>query len=178
MSPRNIGRTCFRCPFMTQSGQARPTSQAPRRIARCRALSARLLHDEAQSAPQREDGAAAGLRRPASAAAASTVQGALALIAAARHWLTTMTGMPRRRDVAQGRRAWRIVRDDGDQGRARGARRSATRSRAGAEFGAWHQSGHRGADRLHRRRVPASADGHVDAEAVGARSVPMSRRSC
>ena len=33
------------------------------------ALPARLLHDEAQSAPQREDGAAAGLRRHPSAAA-------------------------------------------------------------------------------------------------------------
>ena len=34
-----------------------------------RRLSARLVHHEAQSAPQREDGAAAGLRRPPSAAA-------------------------------------------------------------------------------------------------------------
>ena len=37
---------------------------------RRRHLSARLVHDEAQSAPQREDGAAAGLRRHPPAAAA------------------------------------------------------------------------------------------------------------
>ena len=48
---------------------------------RQRPLSARLLHDEAQSAPQRKDGAAAGLRRhPPAAAASRPCQGALELI--------------------------------------------------------------------------------------------------
>ena len=59
------------------AGSLRAGSRAPlcaavaaNYVDRCGPLSARLLHDEAQSAPEREDGAAAGLRRPASAAAA------------------------------------------------------------------------------------------------------------
>ena len=61
-------------------GLARPLragGHAPLRAAlaeelrhRHRHVSARLVHDEAQSAPEREDGAAAGLRRHPSAAAA------------------------------------------------------------------------------------------------------------
>ena len=59
------------------------------------------------------------------------------------------------RDDAEGRRARRAVRHDGDQGGARGARREAL-DRAGAGFGARHQSGDRGAARL-SRRVDAGA---------------------
>ncbi len=59
---------------------------------RQRALSARLVHDEAQPAPQREDGAAAGLRRHASPAAAATVQGAIALMEILAGYLMELTG--------------------------------------------------------------------------------------
>ena len=41
--------------------------------------------------------------------------------------------------VSQGRRAWRIMRHDGDQGRHRGEGREA-QDRARAGIGAWHQS--------------------------------------
>ena len=53
------------------------------------------------------------------------------------------------RDVAKGRRAWRTLRHDGDQGRDRGARGGGDAPRrAGAGFRPWHESGDRRADRL------------------------------
>jgi glycine dehydrogenase subunit 2 len=55
----------------------------------------------------------------------STVPGALALIAELSRWLCELTGMPAVALSAQGRRAWRAVRHDGDQGGARRARREA-----------------------------------------------------
>jgi glycine dehydrogenase subunit 2 len=57
-------------------------------------LSARLLHDEAQSAPQREDGAAAGLWRHPPAATALHGAGRLELIDELAHWLMVLTGTP------------------------------------------------------------------------------------
>ena len=94
------------------------------------ALSAGLVHDEAQPAAQREDGAPAGLRRPASAAAAvTTVQGALELMDALAHWLQDADRHARRCHVAQGRRAWRALRHAGHQGRARGRRRGRAAAR-------------------------------------------------
>ena len=55
----------------------------------------------------------------------STVQGALELIDELAHWLKTLTGMPAVAMSPEGRRAWRALRHDGDQGRAGGARRQA-----------------------------------------------------
>ena len=96
-------------------------------------LSAGLVHHEAQSAHQREGGAAARHRRPASAAAgldragrarADRPPGALAEDAD-RH--------AGRGDVAGRRRAWRDVRHDGDRRRPGGARRAGqAQGRAGA----------------------------------------------
>ena len=107
---------------------------------RHRPVPARLLHDEAQPAHQREDGAAARLRRHPSVAAAvdrprrdraDRRAGALAA-RAHRH--------AGGRDDAEGRRARRAVRHDGDQVGAGGARREAlARRRAG--IGARHQPG-------------------------------------
>ena len=113
-------------------------------------VSARLVHHEAQPAPQREDGAAAGLRRCASAAAALHGAGrdcadrrAVALaLRADRH--------AGHRHDAQGRRARRAVRADGHQGGDRGARREALGG-AGAGVGARHQPGDGGAAGLSRR---------------------------
>ena len=96
----------------------------------------------------------------------STVPGALELIAE----LVALAVRTHRhaggRAHAEGRRAWRTVRHDGDQGGARGARRDAFGG-AGAGVGTWHQSGDRRAARLSRRspfrRAP---DGTVDPEEV------------
>ena len=57
-------------------------------------LSARLLHHEAQSAPEREDGAAAGLRRPASAAAAIDGAGRAGADLRTDELADELTGMP------------------------------------------------------------------------------------
>ena len=118
-------------------------------------LPAGLVHHEAQSAHQREDGAAARHRRPPSAAAgldragrarADRSPGALAEDAH-RH--------AGRGDVARRRRAWRDVRHDGDRRRPRGARRARpAQDRAGARIGARHQSRDGGGARLHRQADP------------------------
>ena len=55
------------------------------------------------------------------------MQGALELIRKLARLADGDDRHARRRDVAEGRRAWRTLRHDGDQGRARGARRGATR---------------------------------------------------
>ena len=76
----------------------------------------------------------------------STAQGALELI-------KTLAGLSddgdrheRGRHVAEGGRAWRAMRHDGDQGGDRRARRSGdAQRRARAGFRAWHQSRDRGA---------------------------------
>ena len=139
---------------------------------RRRALSARLLHHEAQSAPEREDGAAARLRRPASAGARIRHPGR----AGADFRTDELADHPDRhagrRHVAQGGRPWRAVRPAG------------------------HPRRHRGAGRNHRTRilvpesahgtnpataafagftvdeVPAKPDGHVDADALKAKLGP------
>ena len=90
---------------------------------RRRALSARLLHDEAQSASQRENGAPTGLLRRSSAATDLHGPGRARTDRRPRASAPDDDGHERGRDVAQSGRAWRIVRHDGDQGRDRGARR-------------------------------------------------------
>ena len=116
---------------------------------RRRALSARLVHDEAQPAPQREDGAPAGLRRRPSAAADRDRAGRAGAHRHAGARAADADRHERRGDVAKGRRARRIVRHDGDQGGARRARRGQdAHCRPGARFRARHQSRDRGADRL------------------------------
>ena len=63
----------------------------------------------------------------------STVPGALELIAELARWLLDTDRHGGRRHVAQGRRAWRALRHDGDQGGARGqARGEQPQDRAGA----------------------------------------------
>ncbi len=89
-------------------------------------------------------------------APAAVTQGALELISALMTWLTTLTGMPRHRHVAQGGRAWRTVRHVGDPRRHRRTRR-ATPARAGAGIGPWHQSRHRRLCRFHGRRSAGAA---------------------
>ncbi len=98
---------------------------------RLRRLPARLLHHEAQPAAQRENGAVAGFRRHPSAPAAvdgarraRPDRGAFALaVRAHRH--------AGGRAHAEGRRARRALRHDGDQGGAHRSRREAV-DRAGA----------------------------------------------
>ena len=136
------------------AGPERTGDSAPLRAAlahqlqhRFRHLSARLLHHEAQPAPQREDGAAAGLRRrPSAAAVVDRVR-----CARADRRTRPLADRAHRhaggRAVAQGRRARRVVRHDGNQGGAGGARR-APLGGAGAGVGARHQSGDRRAARL------------------------------
>ena len=82
-----------------------------------------------------------------------------------------------RRAVAQGRRARRAVRHDGDQGRARGARRQAPRSRAGAESRPRHQPGDRRAARLlASRSCRRATTARVDLAEVQGKLGPTSRR--
>ncbi len=81
----------------------------------------------------------------------STVQGALALDAGARALADDAHQHPGHRAVAQGRRAWRTLRHDGDQIRHRGARRGRVADcRAHSPIGAWDQSGDSGAARFFR----------------------------
>ena len=98
----------------------------------------------------------------------STVQGALELIDELAHWLTTLTGMPAVAHVAQGRRPWRAVRHDGDQGGA--SRRAATQRtrRAGARI--------RRTAPIRRRRRCSAITVEVDAGARR-RHASISRRS-
>ncbi len=133
---------------------------------RRRHLSARLLHDEAQSAPQREDGAAARLRRHPPAAAALDRAGRHRADRRARPLAPRDDRHGLGGDEPQGRRPWRALRHDGDQGGARGARREA-HDRAGAGIGPRHQPGDRGAPRLPGRR-----------RARAAPTAPSTRRRC
>ena len=71
----------------------------------------------------------AGLRRSASAAAACRRCRAPSSLSTSWRIGCTMTGMPAVAHVAEGRRAWRIVRHAGDQRRARSARRRRDRKR-------------------------------------------------
>ena len=147
---------------------------------RRRDLSARLVHDEAQSAPQREDGAPAGLRRRASASARFDRARRAGRHRGARQGADDDDRHERGRDVAESRGAWRIVRHDGDQGGDRGARRRRDAPRgAGPRFRPRHESGDRRADRLFR--APGSRRRGRERQrrgGEGARSRPTSRRSC
>ena len=139
---------------------------------RLRRLPARLLHHEAQPAAERENGAVAGFRRhspaPASvdrARRARADRGAFALaVRAHRH--------AGGRAHAEGRRARRALRHDGDQGGAHRARREAL-GRAGAGFGAWHQSGDGCAARLSRRVHPGARGRH--GRSRGREEAPLDR---
>ena len=120
---------------------------------RRRALPARLLHDEAQPAAEREDGAAARLRRRASAAAGLDRAGRAGADPRAGRPASEDDRHERRRNAAQGGRPWRTLRHDGDQGGDRGARRGRQpQRRAGPGFRAWDQPGDGRADRLFRAR--------------------------
>ena len=146
---------------------------------RQRALPARLVHDEAQSAPQREDGAAARLRRHPPAAAALDGAGRDRADRRARPLAARDDRHGVGGDEPEGRRAWRALRHDGDQGGARGARREARRRRAGAGIGARHQPGDRRAPRLHGRRRPGRAPTAPSTRRRSRRcSAPTSPRSC
>ena len=81
----------------------------------------------------------------------STVQGALELMSELARYLTTLTGMPAVALSPKAGAHGELLRHDGDQGgdRRQGRGRYAPDG-AGAGFGARHQSGDRGADRLHR----------------------------
>ena len=120
---------------------------------RQRALSARLVHDEAQPAAQREAGAAAGPRRHPPVAAALDRAGR----ARTDRYAGALAEDPDRHagggPVAGGRRAWRTLRDDDDPRRTRSPRRSAAAG-AGAGIGAWHQPGDGGGLRLCGRSDP------------------------
>ena len=121
---------------------------------RPRPVPARLVHDEAQSAPQREGRAAAGLRRHPPAAAGRHGAGrARADRPSSADWLVDADRHARRGDEPQGRRAWRAVRPAVHPRGARGARRRA-RGRAGPGKRARHQSGDRRLRRLSGREHP------------------------
>ena len=107
----------------------------------------------------------------------STVQGALELIDALARALLTMTGMQRGGDVAEGRRARRTVRHDGDQGGDRGARRRQdAQRRAGARIARTAPIPRPAAlIGFSVRAVPAGADGVVERRG-GARGARPRRR--
>ena len=86
-------------------------------------LSARLVHDEAQPAPEREDGAPAGLRRHPSAAAAVDRAGRAGADGRAGALAEDADRHAGGGAVAQGRRARRALRPAGHPRGARGARR-------------------------------------------------------
>ena len=86
------------------------------------ALSAGLVHDEAQPAPQREDGAPAGLRRHPPAAAAVDRAGRAGADGPPGPLAEDPDRHARRRPVAQGRRPRRAVRPAGHPRRPRGRR--------------------------------------------------------
>jgi hypothetical protein len=132
-------------------GDAPLCAAQPARIThRQRALSAGLLHDEAQPASQREDGAVAGLRRSPSAGSRLHRAGRAG---SHRHAGALAEDADRHAGgghVAQGGRAWRAVRHDGHRRRLE-AKGEATATRAGAGIGPWHQPRHRRFRRLHGR---------------------------
>ena len=111
-----------------------------------------IVHDEAQSAPQREGRADAGLRRRPSAAAAGDGSGR----ASGDRRACSLAARPHRharhRDEPQGRRTWRALRPPVHPRGARSARRQA-RSRPGPGERARHQPGDRGLRRLSRSRT-------------------------
>ena len=89
-------------------------------------------------------------RRPSPAAGLDRARGARSYRSAVQR-LVDDDRHGRGRDVAKGGRAWRTLRHDGDQGGDRGAWRGRDApGRAGARFRPWHESRHRGADRLFR----------------------------
>ena len=105
-----------------------------------------------------------------------TVQGALQVIDELADWLIDLTGMHRRRDEPQGRRAWRIVRPARDPRGAGSARRQA-RSHARPRKRARHQSRRPPpSPAIAVENIPATADGRVDLAALKARLGARRRR--
>ena len=107
-----------------------PLPEEPRH--RPGALSAGLVHDEAQPAPQREDGPPGRLRRPPPAAAAVDGPGRAGADGPPGPLAEDPDRHARRRHVAQGRRPRRALRPAGHQGRPRGRRPRPPPHRAGA----------------------------------------------
>ena len=139
------------------AGTLRARRDAPLRAAqpeelrhRPRHLSARLVHDEAQPAAQRAGGAADRLCRHPPAAAGLLGARRAGADPRARPLAHRDHRHAFGRDDAEGRRAWRALRHDGDQGGARRARRDAHQG-AGAGLRARHQPGDGGAARLFGR---------------------------
>jgi hypothetical protein len=95
---------CRACP--SRRSCATTPASARRTTPSTSASSAGLVHDEAQPAPEREDGAPAGLRRHASAAAAVDRAGRAGADRPAGDWLKTLTNMPAVAEP-ESRRAWR-----------------------------------------------------------------------
>ncbi len=134
---------------------------------RCRALSARLLHYEAQPAAQREDGA--GCRASAICThwrPQQATQGALELISELMKWLTTLTGDAGGRYVAQG--GARMGELCGLLAIPRGDRSAGRDAQAypGAGVGAWDQPRHAAFAGFTIDEVKGTADGRVDMEAL------------
>ena len=104
-------------------------------------------------------GAAAGLFRHPSAAAGVVRAGRAGADPRARPLAARDHRHALGRDAAEGRRAWRALRHDGDQGGVFRTRREPHEG-AGAGIGAWHQPRDRGAPRLFRRLRAGAAGRH------------------
>ena len=133
----------------TGGGPSLRAAVAQQLLDRRRNLPARLVHDEAQSPPQRKDGAPAWIRRCASAAAGLGGAGGARSYRSPGQRLVDDDRHGRGRDVAEGRRARRTLRHDDDQGGDRGARGGSDPARrAGSRFRPRHEPRDRGADRI------------------------------
>ena len=111
-------------PLRAGDGAALHPAQPAELRHRPRPLPARLLHDEAQSAAQREGGADAGLRRHPSAPAGRHRPGRARGDRRAGRMADQADRHARRRDEPEGGRAWRAVRPALHPLGAGGARRS------------------------------------------------------
>ena len=164
-------------PHRARGGPALRAALAQQLLDRRRNLPARLVHDEAQSAPQREGRPVAGICRRAPAAAGFDRAGGARRHRGAGARAPDDDGHDSGRHVAEGRRARRALRHDGDQGGARGARRGGDAARrAGAGLGARHQPGDRRAARLLGALGAGGRDGIVPRTVAAL--APMLRRSC
>ena len=161
-------------PVRSRNGAPLHPAQPPELCHRRGSVPARQLHDEAQPAAQRENGAAArALPTFIRLQPVDSVQGALELIHELAEWLKTLTGMPA---VAMSPKA-------GAHGELCGilAIRSALEARGDArEVILVPESAH-GTNPATAafagykvENIPANKDGRVDLEALKARLVPMS----
>ena len=102
----------------------------------------------------------------------STVPGAIELIAELSRWLSRADRHAGGRHDAQGRRARRAVRHDGDQGGARGAGREALRGAGGRSRRTAPTRRRRRCSAIASRRCRRAQDGTVDPEEVRKRLSP------